>query len=280
MQHDFSPALCYTSFIMSPSQISSVIFEKHPTGFGICHAKPRISWRFSSNDDDAITDWIQDSYEIRVGREGSASVETYTSRSSESVLVPWPSRELKPRESAWVQVRSHGKAKIGTESRPESTDWSAQVTVETGLLCNEDWTAGLITSPLVPSKNETIRPSCFRKVFSLPEDFQAISKSRLYITGHGVYEAFINGCRIGDEEMAPGWTSYNHRLVVQTFDVTKFLTRGRFNVIAVEVGEGWFAGRLGKGDGKRCFYGDRLAILAQLEVTSATDTYIMASDNA
>ena len=264
---------------MSPSQISSVIFEHHPTGFGIGHARPRISWRFSSPDDDT-TDWIQEAYEIRIGHEGGADVELYTLRSSESVLVPWPSHELKSRESAWVQVRSHGKSKHQTGSRQESTSWSSQVTVETGLLCNEDWTASLITSSLVPSKNETIRPLCFRKVFTLPEDFQAVSKARIYITSHGVYEAFINGRRISDEEMAPGWTTYNHRLVVQTCDVTTCLTQGKVNVIAVEVGEGWFAGRLGMGEGKRCFYGDRLAILAQLEVTSTTgDIYTMASDD-
>jgi alpha-L-rhamnosidase len=196
--------------------------------------------------------------------------------------VPWPGRDLKPRESAWVQVKAHGnsKAKHQEEFQPEITDWSSKFTVETGLLGNEDWSAKLITSPIVPSRNDPFRPQYFRKVFSLPEDFRTILKARLYITGCGVYEAFINGRRIGDEEMAPGWTSYNHRLVVQTCDVTDLLTPDRANVIAVEVGEGWFAGRLGMGAGKRCFYGDRLAIIAQLEVTSSTGakTTILSDD--
>ncbi|TVY84784.1 hypothetical protein LSUE1_G001399 [Lachnellula suecica] len=249
---------------MSSIKISTVSFEHHSTGFGIGHARPRVSWRFSSHDDDTTTDWIQESYEIHIGRENGAGLEKYRVDSSESVLVPWPSWGLKSRESVWVQVRSHGKAKHETGYEKEVTDWSQKVIVETSLLRNEDWTAKLITSPIRTSNSEPKRPLCFRKVFSL---HSPISKARLYITGNGVYEAFLNGQRIGDEEMAPGWTSYNHRLVVQTCDVTDLLAQGKSNVIAVEVGEGWFAGRLGMGAGKRCFYGDRLACMAQLEIT-------------
>jgi len=254
---------------MSSIKISAITFEHHPTGFGIGYTRPRLSWRFSSHDAGKSTDWNQESYEVRIGREESGVLETYNLPGSDSVLVPWPGRDLKPRESAWVQVKAHGKAKHHSGFKPESTDWSSKFNVETGLLHNEDWTARLITSPIIPSRNDPFRPQYFRKVFSLPGDFHAILKARLYITGYGVYEAFINGRRVGDEEMAPGWTSYNHRLVVQTCDVTDLLTPDGANVIAVEVGEGWFAGRLGMGAGKRCFYGDRLAVIAQLEVTSS-----------
>jgi alpha-L-rhamnosidase len=105
----------------------------------------------------------------------------------------------------------------------------------------------------------------FRKVFSLPKHQGTISKARLYITAHGVYEALINDHRVGNEEMAPGWTSYSHRLIYQAFDVTDSLVIERPNVIGIEAAEGWFAGRLGM-DGKRCIYGDRMSILVQLEV--------------
>ncbi|KAI1617984.1 bacterial alpha-L-rhamnosidase-domain-containing protein [Exophiala viscosa] len=77
----------------------------------------------------------------------------------------------------------------------------------------------------------------------------SVSRARVYITAYGVYRMFVNGCRVADEEMSPGWTSYKHRLNYQIFDV----------------GAGWYAGRLGF-FGKRCLYGKDIAVLAQLEV--------------
>lgn len=79
---------------------------------------------------------------------------------------------------------------------------------------------------------------------------------RLYITSQGVYEPYINGKRVGDHVLAPGWTSYRHHLNYQTFDVRDLLQDGE-NVIGVEVGEGWFATRLGFSGGQRNIYGDQ-----------------------
>jgi alpha-L-rhamnosidase len=180
-----------------------------------------------------------------------------------------------------VKVRSHGTTKdqAGNIAK-ESTDWSNPATVEAALLEHGDWTARLTTSTVIPSKSEPIRPILFRKVFTTPEHQAKISSARLHITAHGVYEAFINGQRIGDEEMAPGWTSYKHRLVYRMFDVAQSLLAGKPNVIGIEVAEGWFAGHLGMEEA-RCFYGDRIAILAQLEVTFENGSkYTLGSDGA
>ncbi|KAJ5612079.1 hypothetical protein N7510_005273 [Penicillium lagena] len=264
---------------MAAIKISSVTFEHHSTGFGIGHPRPRLSWRFSCNHDD-LKEWVQESYEIQIGRQNNAVVETYHVQSSSSVLVPWPSHALCSRERAWLKVMSHGKAlNAAGEAIMASTEWSCPAIVEAALLENGDWTANLTTSIIMPNKDETMRPLLFRKVFGLPGDAGSIVKARLYITAHGVYEAFMNGHRIGNEEMAPGWTSYNHRLVYQTFDVTASLHASKPNVLGVEVGEGWFAGRLGM-DQKRCFYGDQLGVLAQLEVTfESGQSVLVVSDN-
>jgi alpha-L-rhamnosidase len=80
----------------------------------------------------------------------------------------------------------------------------------------------------------------------LRRDFQTrpgIEQARLYITAHGVYEAYLNGTVIGDHVMAPGWTSYPHRLRYQTFDVTGLLNEGP-NAIGAILGDGWYRGRL------------------------------------
>ena len=92
-------------------------------------------------------------------------------------------------------------------------------------------------------------------------------KARLYATAHGLYEARLNGHRVGDQVLAPGWTSYAHRLRYQTYDVTGLVREGG-NDLEVLLGNGWYRGRLGC-HGRRGHYGDRLALLAQLEVTTS-----------
>ncbi|PJF45361.1 MAG: alpha-L-rhamnosidase, partial [Candidatus Thermofonsia Clade 3 bacterium] len=95
-----------------------------------------------------------------------------------------------------------------------------------------------------------------------------IHSARLYITALGLYEAEINGQTVGDHVFAPGWTVYDERLRYQTFDVTALLKPGR-NALGAVLGDGWFRGRLGFGGGRRNIYGERLALLAQLEVQYA-----------
>src|SRR5207237_10146402 len=98
-----------------------------------------------------------------------------------------------------------------------------------------------------------------------------MTRARLYVTALGVYEAYLNGVPVGDHVLAPGWTSYNHRLRYQTFDVTSLLREGR-NAIGAMLGDGWYRGRLGFNGGRRNIYGDRLALLAQLEIDYADGT--------
>jgi alpha-L-rhamnosidase len=69
-----------------------------------------------------------------------------------------------------------------------------------------------------------------------------IEKAVLYITALGVYEAELNGKRIGDFIMAPGWTTYNKRLQYQEFDVTQNLEET--NQLLITVGKGWHRSRL------------------------------------
>lgn len=69
------------------------------------------------------------------------------------------------------------------------------------------------------------------------------TKATLRSTAIGLVEPHLNGRPIGDEVLAPGWTSYRHRLVVSSNDVTGSIHVGR-NVIGAVLGEGWAVGRL------------------------------------
>ncbi|CAK7237107.1 hypothetical protein SCUCBS95973_009835 [Sporothrix curviconia] len=238
--------------------------EQHATGLGIGTPTPRLSWRFVLGEaDENDNDWTQSAYDIEVQRSNASSTpESYHVDSPDSVLVPWPSTPLQSRERAGVRVRAFSRA-----GKP--TEWSAWTAVECGLLDRKDWTAVPITSAAVspvasPDVPAALRPLRFRKVFSVA-DATVATVARLYITGLGVYRAFLNGTRIGDHEMAPGWTSYKHHLNYETFEVTHLLRPGN-NVLAVEVAEGWYAGRLGFHGGMRRIYGEDIGVMAQLEV--------------
>ena len=75
----------------------------------------------------------------------------------------------------------------------------------------------------------------FRRFFSAEKE---IENAELQITALGVYEAVLNGKRVGNYVLAPGWTSYDHRLQVQAYDVTELLAQK--NELRVTVGKGWF----------------------------------------
>ncbi|MGP4015772.1 family 78 glycoside hydrolase catalytic domain [Saccharopolyspora sp. 5N708] len=219
--------------------VSPVRFEHRDCALGIGTATPRLSWQVVTGD----PDWSQTAYELELDGT-TARVE-----SAEQVLVPWPFEPLPSRTSANVRVR--------VASGEQWSDWSEPSTAETGLLSARDWSARFISPRTIGGPAPILtRTATLRS---------GIAAARLYATAHGVYVATINGNRVGDEVLAPGWTSYQHRLRYQTHDVTALLREGA-NSLEVLLGNGWYGGRLAW-YGQRALYGDRLALLAQLEVT-------------
>ena len=91
---------------------------------------------------------------------------------------------------------------------------------------------------------------------------RAIASATVYITAHGLYEARLNGRRIGDAYLTPGWTSYNKRLQYQAYDVTGLLHKG-VNAIGALLGNGWYRGTIGF-DTQHNVYGKDNSLLLQL----------------
>ena len=92
----------------------------------------------------------------------------------------------------------------------------------------------------------------------------AVLSAELAVSSLGVFEAYLNGRAAGHDVLSPGWSSYEWRLRYRTYDVTGLLRPA--TVLGISLGNGWSRGRLGW-NGNRAFYGDRLAVIAQLEVT-------------
>jgi alpha-L-rhamnosidase len=225
-------------------------FEHGPV-LGIGSPVPRLSWQIP----DADPDFAQSAYQVEISRDDAADVVTV--ESAEQILVPWPAAPLVSREQATVRVR--------VRSGETWSPWSEPAGVEAGLLTPADWSARFV-SPGTIGGFDSPAPLLTGTV-TLPE---GTVQARLYASAHGVYRAELNGRRVGDDELAPGWTAYQHRLRYQTYDVTELVRPGE-NTLEVLLGNGWYRGRLGFHD-QRGLYGDRLALLGQLEATTADGT--------
>ncbi len=243
------------------SQPAPVTFEHLTGGLGIGVPEPRLSWTLPSGAGH------QTGYEIELRRDG-VTERTGRIAGSRQILVPWPSRPLASRERVTVRVR------VWTTGC-EPSAWSAPSTVEGGLLRPSDWSARPVGAAWPEDPESDRRPARVRKDFSLP---RRVVRARLYITAHGLYEAEINGHRVGDDILSPGWTVYGRRLRYRTYDVTAHLTEGA-NTIGAWLGDGWYRGRIGFDGGHRNLYGTDQSLLAQLEVVHDDgSTTLVATD--
>lgn len=235
---------------------------------------PRLSWQVASD----APGWVQSAYQVRVrgavagvgaGNGAAAAAggwrEAPPVASAEQVLVPWPFGPLVSRERVEVAVRVAGPDGEG--------DWSAPLAVEAGLLERSDWVAGLVRPP----RRGDDECAYLRREFVAGD----VVRARLYATAQGVYEVRLNGRKVGDDRLTPGWTSYGHRLRYQVYDVTDLVAPGA-NALGARLADGWFAGRLGwwRG-GLRHNYGERTGLAVQLELTHADGSVtVVSSDGA
>lgn len=101
----------------------------------------------------------------------------------------------------------------------------------------------------------------FFKEFDLDKE---VSSAVISVSCLGVYEAYINGKRVGDFFLAPGWTSYETRLQYQTYDISDFLIKGKNKVeICAGVGERFHKR---KNEELDCLKSDEYAVIASIEI--------------
>lgn len=137
------------------------------------------------------------------------------------------------------------------------------------------WQARFVT-PASGSWTEPGAPATyFRREFTVEGTPR---RATLHVTAIGLVEPHLNGSRVGDDVLAPGWTSYRHRLAVSTHDVTDRIVSGA-NAVGAIVGEGWALGRLGW-EGKRNHYADRPALFLQLELHYSDRTEFVGTDGS
>ena len=102
-------------------------------------------------------------------------------------------------------------------------------------------TAIKLEAPLIKPVNTNLFSPIFTKQFNIKKE---ISRARLYITGLGLYQAYINNKKVGNAYLTPGYNDYDYYLRYQTYDVTNLLSNDN-NIIEVHMGDGWYKGRFG-----------------------------------
>ncbi|MFE1646982.1 family 78 glycoside hydrolase catalytic domain [Microbacterium sp. P01] len=220
-----------------------------PLGLGT--RTPRFSWNCEGG-------LVQSAYRVVAERDGETVWDSGKVLSSRMLHLEYAGSPLQSRDlvewslTLWDETDTPGP--------PSSSRF------ELGLLEPGDWIAQWITGDYAPRRNHRYPADCFRKRFRVRGQ---VTRARLYVTACGVYDAHLNGSRVGDVELAPGSTDYRHRLQYQTYDVTDLITAD--NTLDLRLADGWYRGSIG------CFgptnvFGRRTTLSAQLEITHADGT--------
>jgi len=245
-----------TTLISAQVKLQNLLTENLVNPVGIDVQQPRFSWQLISDQKNVS----QTAYEIIVSSGKGTMWKSGKVTSDQSVHVPYAGTALQSGKKYTWEVRVWDN-----NSKPSS--WSEPAFFQTAFLNPSDpiaigWKAKWIEAGFA-EKDSMNRPAqYFRKQFSTNKK---VSSATAYITAHGMYEAQINGKRVGDQYLTPGWTSYNKRLQYQVYDVTNLLTNGN-NAIGVAIGTGWYRGFLAWA-GNKNIYGKKAGVLFQLDIT-------------
>ncbi len=223
-----------------------------------------VGWKILSDRSDVV----QTAREIAIVRDGGAE-ELYHEKteSGESVNIAVGGLSLRSLETCTVRVRvwdNHG----------EASEWASTGFI-TALQSDGEWKGAFITAEK-PEDRGKAPGTMLRKAFTIEKE---VKEAWLLSTAQGLYQAFINGKRVGQDELAPGWTSYHTHLLYQTHEVTDILKKGE-NAIGVLLGAGWY-----KGDitwfRRHNYYGSYAAFSGQLVIryTDGSEE-ILASDTS
>jgi alpha-L-rhamnosidase len=224
---------CLSAFAVTPYSLHC---ESLPNPIGIDIPQPELGWKLQS---DEQNQW-QSAYEIRVALsekdlEKDANLVWKTGKvlSNQSFHISYKGKKLKSFTRYWWKVRVYDKA-------GKMSDWSPAAYWETAMLSPTDWKAGWISD----GKPQPVRDEDFYKDDPMPlfrKEFTVKKKpvsARLYISGLGYYEAYVNGEKMGDNVLDPGWTAYGKQTLYSVYEVSP-VVEGQ-NVIGILSGNGWY----------------------------------------
>ncbi len=261
--------LCSYSLFSQSIQVQKTLLENRLNPLGIEKLQPDFTWILQS-DKRGVK---QTAYQIQVS-EGTPDFKNklvWDSKkvdSEKSVKIIYNGEKLKSSVIYFWRVKVW-------DNKKDSSKWSSVGFWQMGLLAASDWQAKWIGIGYKEDTLQRASPS-FRNEFEVNKK---VKSATAFITSHGIYQAYLNGKKIGDAYLTPGWTSYNKRLQYQVYDVTDMLKTGD-NAVGAQLGSGWYRGPLAWGDNKNIF-GSELALLMQIQISyeDGTSEIIGTDDN-
>jgi alpha-L-rhamnosidase len=235
--------------------VSNLTCEYRINPLGIDVVQPRLSWQVESDQRGTR----QTAYRILVAASetdrssGSVLWDSGKVLSDQSIHVPYKGPALLSGQRVYWKVLVWDE--VGQESESSPAWW------EMGLLERNDWLGQWIGGFFSGGPRTTSPAPYLRKEFNIPK--QVIS-ARLYVTALGLYESYLNGMRVGDALLTPGWTDYNKHIQYQVYDVTELIQLGT-NAWGAILGDGWGVGHIAWVGRQR--YTDRPQLLAQIILT-------------
>jgi alpha-L-rhamnosidase len=233
--------LAFTFWAFAPAmaglKVDGLKCEYRTTPLGLDAPQPRLSWLLDSRQRGEVQTAYQVLAASSLARLSNGKADLWDSgkvASSQSLGVVYAGKPLSSGQRVYWKVRAWNRAQAPS-SYSQSSWW------ELGLLRPEDWRASWIAAPQEgPMPEEKMfddHPApLFRKEFRLAKQ---VKRARLYVSGLGYYELRLNGRRVGDQVLDPGWTSYARRVLYSTYDVTQQL-KGGANALGVMLGNGWY----------------------------------------
>jgi alpha-L-rhamnosidase len=220
--------------------------EHRTTPLGLGERAPLLSWRTAA-DETARRGTAPTAYRIQITRDpdGARGWDTGRVVDPDATGVVYDGLPLRSRTryhwrvTVWTAEDVAGSAESWFETALDAYEWRSSWIAP-------DWTAVEVVDP--PEEGERaldaygLQPCpLLRRAFTTRG---APSRARLYVSARGLYEMRVNGERVGDAELAPGWTDYRHRVQYQTYDVTALVGEGA-NVLAATLADGWWSGYVG-----------------------------------
>ena len=224
-------------------------YLKNPAGLT---AFPQFSWKMESDRKNVV----QEGFQLQISLspdEGGIIYDSGMVQSDSSAHVTADSAVMESARKYFVRVRTI--LNQGEESGWSDWDWFIS-----GLIDNSEWTGNFISAE-TKQDSEKNQATIVRGTFRVEKP---VKEAYAYTTALGLYKYYLNGERVGSDEMAPGFTSYNKRLTYQTWEVTSYLKSGE-NVLGAMLGVGWYKGKMGFLE-RRNNYGSQTAFLAQIVI--------------
>lgn len=230
-------------------------YLKHPVG---TDRMPDLTWTIAA---DGI-DVMQTAWQVQLSQSDDFSELIYDSKKvegSESAHVRIDQVRLTSCTRYYVRVKVWASGEFDLAVQEQESGFCTPASFVTGLL-NREWQGEFVSAETRADKSNS-KGTFLRREFLIRP---GIREAYICATALGLYHLYLNGEKVGQDQMAPGWTSYHHHLCYQTYDVTKQLCEGK-NVIGAHVGAGWYKGMMGFVH-ERNNYGEQTALLLQLTV--------------